>query len=131
EKSSYRPLAMIIGLITVATLAVTISDIGSTGFELTATMRYFMAGFFLVFAGFKLLDIRGFADGYATYDLLAKHWHSYGYIYPFLELGLGLGYLTNFETLWTNWITLILMGFSGIGVAFKLLRNGTFQCACL
>jgi hypothetical protein len=33
-------------------------------------MNQFMAGFFLVFSAFKLLDLRGFADGYATYDLL-------------------------------------------------------------
>jgi len=90
-----------------------------------------MAGFFLVFAGFKLLDIRGFANGYATYDLLAKRWYGYGFIYPFLELGLGLAYLTNFQPVWTNWITFLLLSFSGIGVALKLLRRQQFQCACL
>lgn len=131
SESSYRPLAIIIGLIALSTLAVTISDIRTTAFDLSATMRYFMAGFFLVFAGFKLLDIRGFADGYATYDLLAKRWKTYGLIYPFLELGLGLAYLTNLMPEFTNWATLILLGFSGVGVAIKLLKHEQFQCACL
>jgi hypothetical protein len=129
--SSYRPLLIIIGLIAVATLALTINDWRSANLELTATMRYFLAGFFLVFAGFKLLDIKGFATGYATYDLLAKRWFGYGYIYPFLELGLGLAYLTNIMPLWTNWATFILLSFSGIGVASKLLKHERFQCACL
>lgn len=94
-------------------------------------MRQFMAGFFLVFSAFKLLDIKGFAEGYATYDLLAKHWYTYGYLYPFIELGLGILYLTNSFPIFTNAMTVIIMGFSSIGVINSLLKKQTFQCACL
>lgn len=94
-------------------------------------MYQFMAGFFLVFSAFKLLDIRGFADGYATYDLLAKRWHTYGYIYPFLELGLGILYLTQWLPTATQLATVIIMGFSSIGVINSLLKKQKFQCACL
>ncbi|CAM6000172.1 unnamed protein product [Sphagnum balticum] len=52
-------------------------------------MRHFMAGFFLVFSFFKLLNLKTFADGYAKYDLLAMRWKPYGFIYPFCELALG------------------------------------------
>ena len=94
-------------------------------------MHQFMAGFFLVFSAFKLLDIRGFADGYATYDLLAKRWHTYGYIYPFLELSLGILYLTQWLPTATQFATIIIMGFSSIGVINSLLKKQKFQCACL
>ena len=48
------------------------------------TMRFFMAGFFLVFSFFKLLDINAFADAYSRYDLLAMRWRGWGLIYPFV-----------------------------------------------
>ncbi len=53
-----------------------------------------MAGFFIVFSFLKFLDLKGFARSYTMYDLLAKQWKVYGFIYPFLELGLGIMYLT-------------------------------------
>lgn len=77
------------------------------------------------------MDVPGFAKGYSKYDLLAMRWKGYGYIYPFLELGIGLGYLTMPYDFRLNLITAILMTFSGIGVTIKLLKREKFQCACL
>lgn len=94
-------------------------------------MNQFMAGFFLVFSAFKLLDIHGFAEGYATYDLLAKHWYTYGYIYPFLELSLGILYLMQWLPTTTQIATILIMGFSSLGVINALLKKQDFQCACL
>jgi copper chaperone CopZ len=95
------------------------------------TMRYFMAGFFLVFSFFKLLDIRAFANAYAGYDLLAARWHGWGLVYPFVELALGMAYLSNFSLVLTNWVTVIVMGFSAIGVIRAVLNKTQIQCACL
>lgn len=84
-KNSYMPLYVIIGLIFVSALAISYPF-----FNPSDVITSFMAGFFIVFAGFKLIDLRGFAQGYSTYDLLAKRWFNYGYIYPFIELFFGL-----------------------------------------
>lgn len=94
-------------------------------------MSQFMAGFFLVFSAFKLLDIRGFAEGYATYDLLAKRWYTYGFVYPFLELGLGILYLKQWLPMTTQILTIIIMGFSSLGVINSLLKKQTIRCSCL
>ncbi|OGT48016.1 MAG: hypothetical protein A3E82_04470 [Gammaproteobacteria bacterium RIFCSPHIGHO2_12_FULL_38_11] len=94
-------------------------------------MNQFMAGFFLVFSAFKLLDIKGFATGYATYDLLAKKVYSYGFIYPFLELALGILYLGEWMPTATQWLTIIIMSFSSMGVINSLLKKQKFTCACL
>jgi cation transport ATPase len=94
-------------------------------------MNQFMAGFFLIFSGFKLLDLRGFAEGYATYDLLAKRWPTYGFIYPFLELGLAILYLGGWFPKMTPILTILIMGFSTLGVVNSLLKKQKFQCACL
>ena len=94
-------------------------------------MNQFMAGFFLVFSAFKLLDISGFAEGYSTYDLLARRWHTYGYLYPFIELSLGILYLTQWLPTSTLYATVIIMGFSSLGVINSLLKKQKIQCACL
>ena len=94
-------------------------------------MNTFMAGFFLVFSFFKLLNLKGFADSYAMYDLLARKVPAYGFIYPFIELGLGIAFLTAFNPVFTNWATVIVMGFSSIGVIQSVLNKKKIQCACL
>jgi copper chaperone CopZ len=121
--TTYYPLILIAGFIAVASLA------GATSFP--AWMTNFMAGFFLVFSAFKLLDLKGFADAYATYDLLAKRWHGYGFIYPFIELVLGLSYLFRLNPPLTDLATVIVMGFSSLGVIDALRNKRKIQCACL
>lgn len=126
--SAYYPLFLIVAYI----LGVaTINNYTAQGIRWEGWMNQFMAGFFLVFSAFKFLDIRGFAEGYATYDLLAKRWHTYGFIYPFLELALGILYLTQWFPTLTQLATVIIMGFSSIGVIQSLLKKQKFQCACL
>ena len=95
------------------------------------TMRYLMAGFFLVFSFFKLLDVRAFANAYASYDLLAARWHGWGLVYPFVELALGMAYLANYNPVLTNWATVVVMGFSAIGVIRAVTNKTQIQCACL
>lgn len=128
---SYIPLVVIIGLILVTTLTLAFRDTQVGTFSLTNTISYFMIGFFLTFAGFKLMDLKGFAEGYFTYDLLAQRWFGYGYIYPFIELFFGLAMILIPQARWLLWTELIVMAFSGIGVAIKVAKGEKFQCACL
>jgi hypothetical protein len=94
-------------------------------------MDHFMAAFFLVFSFFKMLNLRGFADSYSNYDVLAKQWYGYGFVYPFIELLLGVAYLFQWQTVVTNIITIAVMGFSAIGVLQSLFNKRKIQCACL
>lgn len=128
EKDSYYPIYLIFGYIAGATLLV---QVVTGNFNLQLWMSHFMAGFFLVFSFFKLLNIKGFAEGYSTYDVIAKAVPAWGFIYPFVELGLGLLFLTGAYPLATNVITFIVMGVSSVGVIQSLLKKTRFQCACL
>ena len=94
-------------------------------------MRYFMAGFFLVFSFFKLLDLRGFADAYRMYDIVARAWPAWGFAYPFVELALGVAYLVDFQPTTTSVITLAVMLIGAIGVLKALLDKRAIRCACL
>jgi copper chaperone CopZ len=134
---TYRPLLLILAYILAASLLVQIGGHAGHGMALAdslsveSTMRYFMAGFFLAFSFFKMLDLRAFADAYAGYDLLAARWRGWGYAYPFVELALGLAYLAHFQPVLTHWVTLIVMGFSAIGVIRAVLDQRRIRCACL
>ncbi len=94
-------------------------------------MRYFMAGFFLVFSFFKMLNLKAFAQSYAMYDVVARRFPAWGYVYAFIELGLGLAYLTGFEPMLTNGITFVVMSVSLVGVLISVLNKQKIQCACL
>ena len=127
----YQPLLLILAYILGASVLVQVGLHGLQGVDAMETMRYFMAGFFLVFSFFKLLNINAFAKAYAQYDLLAARWLGWGRIYPFVELALGVAYLTNASPLITYWVTIVIMSFSAIGVIRAVVGRTQIQCACL
>jgi YHS domain-containing protein len=131
SSDSYTPLIVIVLLIALSAAALTIRDAESRVFLLHKSLAYFMTGFFLVFAGFKLIDVKGFAEGYSTYDLFATRWYGYGYIYPLIELGFGLSMLIGYEPKALFIAEFVVMAFSGLGVAIKIAKKERFQCACL
>ena len=129
--ATYSPLLLIVGYILGASLLAQWGMGGASSITVEETMRYFMAGFFLVFSFFKLLDIRAFADAYAGYDLLARRWYGWGLAYPFVELALGVAYLAHLSPQLTHWVTIVVMGFSALGVIQAVMGKKTIQCACL
>lgn len=130
-EKTYRPLIVVISMIFLVALTLSFKDLFFGLFNLKQSLAYVMVGFFLVFSAFKLMDLKGFAAGYSTYDLLAKKWIGYGYIYPFIELAFGLLMLLTPNSKALLLLELIVMLFSGIGVAIKIAKREKFQCACL
>lgn len=127
---SYLPLITIIGMIVLVAAVVALQS-SASGTFLSHFIAYFMAGFFLVFSMFKLIDLKGFAAGYSTYDLLAKKVFAYGYLYPFIELFFGLAMIMNYQNPALLYAEIIIMVFSGLGVAIQLAKHEEFQCVCL
>lgn len=126
--STYKPLILIISFILGGSI---LSLYPFNDFSGEDLMRHFMAGFFIVFSFFKLLNIKGFSDSYAMYDIVAAEWKGWGLIYPFVELGLGVMYWINFEPQITNWVTIVVLGVSSIGVIKSNLDKKKIKCACL
>ncbi len=94
-------------------------------------MHFFMGFFFCQFALLKLFHPANFAEGFQMYDLIAKKVALYAYIYPFIELGLGLSYLAFFYPAWTYSLTILVMAVGAVGV-IKALRKGLdVRCACM
>ena len=128
ETTSYFPLALIVGFI----LGVVLLVEATTGaFVWHRAMMNFMAGFFLVFSFFKLLDVTAFADTFQMYDVVAARSRVYALAYPFVELALGIAYLVHFEPTNTNAVTLVVMLVGTAGVVRTLLARRKIRCACL
>lgn len=125
---TYKPILLIFGYIIGITLVIEFMN-GTWG--LMRWMNHFMAGFFIVFSFFKLLNLKGFAESYGMYDVIAKKWNGWGYMYPFVELGLGLAFLMGMHPVLTNSITLVVMALSIIGVLQSVLNKRKIKCACL
>ena len=128
---SYIPLLVIFGVLLSTTVTLAVRDMSIGAFSLEKTLSYFMIGFFLTFATFKLMDLKGFKDGYATYDLLAMRVPAYGYVYPFMELFFGLAMIVAPFSRPLLAAEVIVMTLSGLGVAWKLAKKEEFMCACL
>ncbi len=126
--ATYKPLLLIFAYITAISF---ISSITGGSVNVSIWMNNFMAGFFLTFSFFKLLDLRGFADGYSTYDLLAKSWKPYGLIYPFIELFFGIALLMEGHRPFLYVLILVVMSFSMFGVLNSLRKKQIIECACL
>ena len=73
---TYKPILLIFGYV----LGISAVASLSTGlFDWMTGMRVFMAGFFIAFSFFKMLDLNGFADSYSTYDIIARKFRGWGF----------------------------------------------------
>ena len=123
DVTNYKPLIIVVLFCFVLSLI----QLKSTG----AFMYPFMGYFFIFLSLFKFFDLNGFVDGFSTYDLVTQRVRPYGYVYPFIELVLGCAYLAQFELYITNWVTLIIMAISGLGVVKSVRSGRDIKCACL
>lgn len=94
-------------------------------------MLDFMGLFYIVFSFFKFLDLKGFSKSFQRYDPLTKVFSLYGWIYPFLELILGLLLLMRMQVQIALMATIIILGITTIGVMRTLLDKRAIRCACL
>ena len=126
--TTYRPLLILMGYLLAAVGA---ANIARGGFEVAFSMRLFMGGFFVAFSFFKMLDLRGFAAAYRSYDLVAAAVPAWGLVYPFVELGLGLAYLADWQPRGVNAVTALVMAVSLAGVLRAVWSKQKIRCACL
>ena len=128
---SWKDYVPLMVLLTLTLLAATARQLSNGLIEPMPWMHDFMGLFLVVFSMFKFFDLEGFADGFHMYDLLAKRVRSYGYIYPFLELALGLAYLARWNPEVVYPATVILMLFGSAGVFVALRKGLDLECACM
>jgi len=98
------PLFLIFTYLFVASILLNFKD-----WSMRSAMLDFMGLFYIVFSFFKFLDLRGFPRSFSMYDPLARSIPIYGWIYPFLELALGLLFLMRIEIQIALVITVVIL----------------------
>jgi hypothetical protein len=126
--SDYWPL---VSLIVVSALSAFAIATGSKQVTMAGVMHAYMGVFLVFFALLKIFDLKGFMNGFAMYDLIAKHNSSWGYIYPFIELALGLAYLAFVWPVTTYIATIIVFSFGAVGVILALRKGLDIACPCM
>ena len=91
----------------------------------------FMGTILIIFGLLKLFNLKGFANIFQKYDLISNKIPQYAYIYPFIELGLGISYLKKYKLNYVNAITTIVMAISIVSVVLSMVQGKKLRCGCL
>jgi hypothetical protein len=80
----------------------------------------------------KLRDVEGFTTMFLNYDLLARKWVPYAYIYPFVETGAGI-LMTGMILTWVSAPAALLVASIGAISVFKAvyIDKRELKCACV
>ena len=120
------PLYIILSYVLIGSLG-----LNREGFTLSGFMTDFMGLFYVVFSLFKFIDYRNFPGAFSKYDPIAKIFVGYGWIYPFIEVCLGINFLLKQYILFTLVATIIILGATTLGVLNNLIQKRSVQCACM
>jgi glutaredoxin len=127
---SYRPVIAVFAMTALMALATSYSVYGTV---LTVrAAEWFIAFSMTVLAILKLQNIETFSTMFLNYDLLAKRWVRYGYIYPFAEAGAGVLMIAGA----LNWLSIpvaLFIGTIGAVSVFKAvyIDRRELKCACV
>ena len=96
------------------------------------TLGWFVSLSMILLGLQKLKDIESFSTMFLNYDLLAKRWVRYGYIYPFIETGAGI-LMTAMVATWVSAPMALLIGTIGAVSVFKAvyIDKRELKCACV
>jgi hypothetical protein len=93
--------------------------------------QVFMAFWLILFAQPKLQNITGFQKLFSKYDIISSRFSVYGFVFPFLELGLGLLYLIPRVDHRINYLTIGIFSMLTFSVLKVMLKKQDINCACL
>lgn len=130
KATSYRPVIALFAMTLLMALAASFAVYG-TPFTLRAG-EWFIAFSMAILALLKLQNVESFATMFLNYDLLAKRWVPYSYIYPFAEGLAGILMIAGALT-WLSVPIALVIGTIGAVSVFKAvyLDRRELKCACV
>lgn len=125
--------APVIALFAVAALLALAASQAAFGSPFTArAAEWFVAFSMVLLAQQKLRDVESFSTMFLNYDLLARRWVPYGYVYPFAELTAGVLMAAGVLTWLSAPLGLFIGGVGAVSV-FKAVYvdKRDLKCACV
>jgi glutaredoxin len=130
KATTYRP---VIALFSMTALMALAASYAVTGTLLTGrTLEWFISFSMVVLALLKLQNVESFATMFLNYDLLAKRWVPYSYVYPFAEGTAGI-LMTAGAMTWLSVPIALFIGSIGAVSVFKAvyIDRRELKCACV
>jgi len=127
---TYKPVIAIFAMAALMALALSWAAFGSL---LTVKAgEWFVAVSMCILAIQKLRDVDGFATMFLGYDLLAKRWVPYGWIYPYAE-GLAGVLMLSGALMWLAIpLSLFIGGIGAVSVFYAVyVQKRELRCACV
>jgi glutaredoxin len=130
DETSYRPIIAIFSVACLMALGVSWYALGSV---LTVrAFEWFIAIAMCLLAIQKLQDLESFSTMFLNYDLLARRWVRYGYVYPFGEALAGILMIAG-ALMWIASPVALFIGTVGAVSVFKAvyIDKRELKCACV
>jgi glutaredoxin len=130
KATTYRPVVV---LFTMTALAALAASYAVSGELLTArTAEWFIAFSMVVLSLLKLQNVETFATMFLNYDLLARRWVPYSYVYPYAE-GLAGVLMISGALKWISVPVALFIGTIGTISVFKAvyIDKRELKCACV
>lgn len=130
KATTYRPVAVLFAMTGLTAMAASYAVTG-TPFTLRAA-EWFISFSMVVLALLKLQNVESFATMFLNYDLLAKRWVPYSYIYPYAEGFAGILMVAGAFT-WLSVPVALFIGTVGAVSVFKAvyIDKRELKCACV
>lgn len=127
---TYRPVIALFAITALMALAVSMAVFG-TPFTWRA-LAWFIAFSMAVLALLKLQDVETFSSMFLNYDLLARRWVPYAYIYPYAEAFAGILMIAG-VLVWLSAPVALFIGGIGAVSVFKAvyIDKRELKCACV
>ncbi len=127
---TYRPVIVLFAVTALMALAASYAVLG-TPFTIRAG-EWFIAFSMCVLALLKLQNVESFSSMFLNYDLLAKRWVPYSYIYPFAEGGAGVLMISGALTWLSVPIALVIGTIGAVSVVKAVyIDKRKLKCACV
>jgi len=130
DAETYQPVIAIFGVSFLMALAVGWAVLGTI--DVVRTVEWFVAIAMCFLGVQKLQNIETFSTMFLNYDLLARRWVRYGYVYPFAEAGAGVLMIAGALTWLAAPVALVIGGIGAVSV-FKAvyIDKRALKCACV
>jgi len=128
--TTYKPVLAIFAVGFLLATAVGVLTNWSMGYGMI--LPHFISITMVLLALMKLRDVEGFSTMFLNYDVLAKRWVPYGYIYPYAELTAGLLMFAGIQSVVSIPLALFIGGIGAWSV-FKAvyIEKRELKCACV
>ncbi len=130
EGTTYQPVIAVFVVTFLMAVTTSLASLGS--FSLIRVLELFIAFSMCVLGILKLQDLRSFATGFIQYDVIARRYVPYSYVYPFVEAGAGIVMIAAIAT----WIAAPAALFVSTVGAFSVIKavyveKRDVNCACV